>query len=110
MEYKAVKVMTSSTVEHRADGGYIVKTGDKETFVKADIARPWRSATIWSGGSTTRSATRSPEAYLFGDARRVQNIMYAIWDAYEWRARSERRRGRREAAARMRPRSPEARA
>ena len=24
-----------------------------------------------------------PEAYLFGDARRVQNIMYAIWDAYE---------------------------
>jgi 2-enoate reductase len=24
-----------------------------------------------------------PEAYLLGDARQVQNIMYAIWDAYE---------------------------
>lgn len=24
-----------------------------------------------------------PEKYLLGDARRVSNIMYAIWDAYE---------------------------
>lgn len=24
-----------------------------------------------------------PETYLLGDARRVSNIMYAIWDAYE---------------------------
>lgn len=24
-----------------------------------------------------------PEVHLLGDARQVQNIMYAIWDAYE---------------------------
>ncbi|WP_440837256.1 hypothetical protein [Paenibacillus sp. 22594] len=24
-----------------------------------------------------------PETYLLGDAKQVQNIMYAVWDAYE---------------------------
>jgi 2-enoate reductase len=82
MEYKSVKVMTSSTVEYRAEGGYMVKTGDKETFVKAD------SAILAIGYDSERRLydkvrNKVPEAYLFGDARRVQNIMYAIWDAYE---------------------------
>jgi 2-enoate reductase len=82
MEFKAVKVMTSSTVEHRVDGGYVVKTGAKETFVKAD------SAILAIGYDSERRLydkvrNTVPEAYLFGDARRVQNIMYAIWDAYE---------------------------
>ena len=38
LEFKEVKVMTSSTVEHRADGGYIVRTGEQHCFVKADSA------------------------------------------------------------------------
>jgi 2-enoate reductase len=82
LEYKAVKVMTSSTVARRAEGGYIVKTGDRETFVKAE------SAILANGYDSERRLydevrNKVPEVYLFGDARRVQNIMYAIWDAYE---------------------------
>jgi 2-enoate reductase len=82
MEFRAVKVMTSSTVERHAEGGYVVKTGDKETFVEAE------SAILAIGYEPERRLydkvrNKAPEVYVFGDARRVQNIMYAIWDAYE---------------------------
>ena len=74
--------MTSSTVERRVDGGFLVSNGDKETVVKAN------SAILAIGYNSERRLydevrNKVPEAYLFGDARRVQNIMYAIWDAYE---------------------------
>jgi 2-enoate reductase len=82
MEFKAIRVMTSSTVERRVDGGFLVRTGDKETVIKAD------SAIVAIGYNSERRLydevrNKVPETYLFGDARRVQNIMYAIWDAYE---------------------------
>ena len=82
LQYRAVEVMTSSVVERRADGGFIVKTGDEETFVKAE------SAILAIGYDPERRLydkvrNKAPEVYVFGDARRVQNIMYAIWDAYE---------------------------
>ncbi len=82
MEFREVRVMTSSTVEHRVEGGFIVRTGDKETLVKAD------SAILAIGYDPERRLydkvrNKVPEVHLFGDARRVQNIMYAIWDAYE---------------------------
>jgi 2-enoate reductase len=82
MEFRTIRVMTSSTVERRVEGGFIVRTGDKETLVKAD------SAILAVGYDPERRLydevrNKVPEAYLFGDARRVQNIMYAIWDAYE---------------------------
>jgi 2-enoate reductase len=82
MEFKAIKVMTSSVVDRHVEGGFIVRTGDKETFVKAE------SAILAVGYDPERKLydkvrNKVPEAYLFGDARRVQNIMYAIWDAYE---------------------------
>jgi len=82
MEFKAIKVMTGSAVDRHADGGFIVKTGDKETYVKADSAI---LAVGYEPERTLYDKVRNavPEAYLFGDARRVQNIMYAIWDAYE---------------------------
>ncbi len=82
MEFRAIRVMTSSTVVRRVEGGFIVRTGDKETLVKAE------SAILAVGYDSERRLydevrNKVPEAYLFGDARRVQNIMYAIWDAYE---------------------------
>ena len=82
MAFKAIKVMTSSTVVAPGDGGFLVRTGDKETVVKAD------SAILAVGYTPERSLydrvrNKVPEAYLLGDARQVQNIMYAIWDAYE---------------------------
>jgi 2-enoate reductase len=82
LEFKKIKVMTSSTVAAPAKGGFLVKTGDKETLVKADAA-------ILAVGYTPehslydRVRNKVPEVYLLGDARQVQNIMYAIWDAYE---------------------------
>ena len=82
MEFRAIRVMTSSTVDRRVEGGFVVRTGDKETTVKAN------SAILAIGYDPERRLydevrNKVPEAYLFGDARRVQNIMYAIWDAYE---------------------------
>ena len=82
MEFRAIRVMTSSTVVRRVEGGFIVRTGDKETLVKAE------SAILAVGYDSERRLydevrNKVPEVYLFGDARRVQNIMYAIWDAYE---------------------------
>ncbi len=82
MEFRTIRVMTASTVERRVEGGFIVRTGDTETLVKAD------SAILAVGYDSERRLydevrNKVPEAYLFGDARRVQNIMYAIWDAYE---------------------------
>lgn len=82
MEFKKIKVLTSSVVDRPAEGGFIVKSGGAETFVKA------QSAILAVGYSSERSlydkvCNLVPEAHLFGDARQVQNIMYAIWDAYE---------------------------
>jgi 2-enoate reductase len=82
LEFKKIKVMTSSTVAAPAAGGFLVKSGDKETLVKADAA-------ILAVGYTPehslydQARNTVPEVYLLGDARQVQNIMYAIWDAYE---------------------------
>ena len=82
LQFRKVGVMTSSTVEHWTEGGFIVRTGDRETFVAAD------SAILAIGYEPERRLyhkvrNAAPEVHVFGDARRVQNIMYAIWDAYE---------------------------
>ncbi|MEH7072846.1 hypothetical protein [Neobacillus drentensis] len=60
----------------------ILKSGDKEEVVKADSA-------ILAVGYTSQKELFEEirfdvlEVHLLGDARQVQNIMYAIWDAYE---------------------------
>ena len=82
MAFKKIKVMTSSYVSEPAVGGFLVRTGDKETFVKAD------SAILAIGYASEHSLydrvrNTVPEVHRIGDARQVQNIMYAIWDAYE---------------------------
>ena len=82
LAFKTIRVMTSSTVVGPADGGFLVKTGAQETVVKAD------SAILAVGYAPEHSLydrvrNKVPEVYLLGDARQVQNIMYAIWDAYE---------------------------
>lgn len=82
MKFKKIPVMTSSYISAPIAGGFIVKTGDQETEITAD------SAILAIGYTSERSLYESvrnkvSEAYVFGDARQVQNIMYAIWDAYE---------------------------
>jgi 2-enoate reductase len=82
LAFKKIAVMTSSAVAAPTEGGFIVKTGDKQNFVAAD------SAILAIGYSSERSLydkvrNLAPEVYTFGDARQVSNIMYAVWDAYE---------------------------
>jgi 2-enoate reductase len=82
LEFKKIAVLTSSVVAAPTEGGFLVKTGDKQTFVAAD------SAILAIGYRSERSLydkvrNLAPEVYSFGDARQVSNIMYAIWDAYE---------------------------
>jgi 2-enoate reductase len=82
MEYRQIKVMTSSVVDRAVEDGFVVKTDGAESFVRA------KSAILAIGYAPERTLYDKvrnlvPEAYLFGDARQVQNIMYAIWDAYE---------------------------
>ncbi|UNK16192.1 hypothetical protein MNQ98_16835 [Paenibacillus sp. N3/727] len=44
---------------------------------------PGDSTIIVGGGLFEEIQNEVPETYLLGDAKKVQNIMYAIWDAYE---------------------------
>jgi len=82
LEFKKIPVMTSSAVIAPTEGGFLVRSGDKRTYVAADSAilaigyRPERSL-------YDKVRNLAPEVYRFGDARQVSNIMYAIWDAYE---------------------------
>lgn len=82
LAFKQIPILTSSVVVGPAPGGFAVRTGDAQTVVAAD------SAILAVGYTSDRSlyeAVRNlaPEVYVFGDARQVSNIMYAIWDAYE---------------------------
>ena len=80
--FKQIQVLTSSTLSAARDGGFVVNSGGKETLLPAD------SAILAVGYQSERAlydALRNQvdEVHAFGDARQVQNIMYAIWDAYE---------------------------
>jgi 2-enoate reductase len=82
LAFKQIPIMTGSMVTGPVEGGFSVKTGDKVTTLAAD------SAVLAVGYRSDRELYEDvgnlvPETYLFGDARQVQNIMYAIWDAYE---------------------------
>ncbi|WP_428240535.1 FAD-dependent oxidoreductase [Gynuella sp.] len=84
MQFKKIEVFTSSkVVEQNADGFVIYNEhlGEKTT-IKAD------SAILSVGYHSERSLydevkNQLPEVHLIGDSRQVQNIMYAVWDAYE---------------------------
>ena len=62
--------------------GFAVKAGGKEETIAADSAIV---AIGYNSQSKLYDEVKSAigEIYLLGDARKVQNIMYAIWDAYE---------------------------
>jgi 2-enoate reductase len=82
LTFKQVRVMTSSRVVEPGRDGFVVETGDKRVTVPAD------TAIVAIGYASDRSLyeqtrNRVREIYLLGDARKVQNIMYAIWEAYE---------------------------
>lgn len=82
VKFKKIDVRLNTVVAGATDNGFILKSGDKEDIVAAD------SAIVAIGYNSQRSLYdeikfQVPEVHLLGDATQVQNIMYAIWNAYE---------------------------
>jgi len=82
VKFKKIDVRTGSYVSKAAGNGFVVNTGDKEELVEAD------SAVVAIGYVSQKSLYDEikfdvPEIHLLGDANKVANIMYAVWDAYE---------------------------
>lgn len=68
-------------VTGKSEDGYVVKTPDGERIVAAD------SVICAIGYASNRSLFEEikkdyPYVHVLGDANRVSNIMYAVWDAY----------------------------
>lgn len=80
--YKGIKVLTSSKAVKATQKGLVVEKDGKEQEIEAD------SVILAVGFSPVTALydeikNDADEVYLLGDARRVSNIMYAIWDAFE---------------------------
>lgn len=80
--YRGVSVVTSAKVTGFSDGKLSYEQGCETHTVSVD-------SVILSVGYKEENSLyhelefEVPEIYLLGDARKVQNIMYAIWDAFE---------------------------
>lgn len=84
LRFRKVEVLTGSKVVQKVQEGFVIKAcnGEESRIVKADCA----VVAIGYIPETTlydRVKDKIAEIYLIGDARQVQNIMYAIWGAYE---------------------------
>lgn len=80
--YHGVKTITSARVTGYRDGILHASCGGEEREIACD------SVILAVGYQEEDSLYRQlefdvPELYLLGDARKVSNIMYAIWDAFE---------------------------
>ncbi|AJC66566.1 MULTISPECIES: FAD-dependent oxidoreductase [Dickeya] len=81
--FKNIRLLTDTVVSGATDTGFILKNAaNEETVLAADSAI---LAIGYHSQKTLYESVRNelPETYLLGDAKQVQNIMYAIWDAYE---------------------------
>lgn len=80
--FSGVNVLTSSKVIESTEKGVIVDVNGNNQELTAD------SIILAVGYNSENSLYDElkyelPDIYLIGDARKVFNIMYAIWDAYE---------------------------
>jgi 2-enoate reductase len=74
--------MTGAQVIDGKAGSIVVKTGDKEETIAADQVA--LAVGYGSDQSLYEALKYEIESlHVIGDARKVQNIMYAIWDAFE---------------------------
>lgn len=80
--FSGVEVLTSSKVVKNTENGVLVDVNGNVQELKAD-------SVIFAVGYASENSLYDEFKYelsdihLIGDARRVSNIMYAIWDAYE---------------------------
>lgn len=82
VKFKKIDLKVNTSVASASEGGFILKSGDKEEVITAD------SAIIAIGYTSEKSLYDEikfeiPNVHLLGDANQVSNIMYAIWNAYE---------------------------
>lgn len=82
LAFHQVDIMTGSCVTGKNDEGYIVKTPEGERTIAAD------SVICAVGYMSEKSLYEEvketmPYVHLLGDAGKVSNIMYAVWNAYE---------------------------
>jgi len=80
--FNGIEVKVNSKVKVYKDGNLEIETENGVEKIKCD------SVILSVGYKEENSLYRElefeiPEIYLLGDARKVSNIMYAIWDAYE---------------------------
>lgn len=82
LAFHQVDIMTGSCVTGKNDEGYTVKTPEGERTIAAD------SVICAVGYMSEKSLYEEvketmPYVHLLGDAGKVSNIMYAVWNAYE---------------------------
>ena len=82
VNFKDIDLRLNTSVAGATENGFILKSGDKEEVIEAD------SAIVCIGYVSEKSLYNDirfemPKVHLIGDASQVQNIMYAIWNAYE---------------------------
>lgn len=80
--YNHVTVMTNASAKHFADGQLTIETKEGQKTL------PCESVILAVGYKEEKSLYESlqfdvPDIHLLGDAKKVSNIMYAIWDAFE---------------------------
>lgn len=80
--YNNIQVVTSAKVQHFENGVLTAQTPEGECRLEAD------DVILCVGYKEEDSLYKElefavPELYCLGDARKVANIMYAIWDAFE---------------------------
>lgn len=80
--YNNIQVVTSAKVQHFENGVLTAQTPEGECKLEAD------DVILCVGYKEEDSLYKElefavPEPYFLGDARKVANIMYAIWDAFE---------------------------
>ncbi|AGY77118.1 hypothetical protein [Clostridium autoethanogenum] len=81
--YNHIDVLTSSKAVKTTDKGVLVNTeGSGKREIEAD---PIVLAVEYNYNKELYNSLKYeiPDIRLLGDARKVSNIMYAIWDAYE---------------------------
>ena len=82
LPYNGVDIICSARAEGYKDGVLTVTAGGETRSLSCD------SVILSVGYAEKDSLYRElefevPEIYLLGDARKVANIMYAVWDSYE---------------------------
>ena len=80
--FKKIEVRCNSKISQATQDGFVLQSKDKEEILKAD------SLIAAIGYNSQKSLVEElkyevKDLKVIGDANKVQNIMYAIWNAYE---------------------------